>query len=211
MPDSQEHSHALGALHSHLSLRYAFAGYEISCPDALISMPIIIRDLMPDDLPAVTRIYAHHVLHGTGTFEEVPPSLDEIRARYEKVRALGLPWIVAEDEGAVTGYAYAALFRERSAYRYTLEDSVYVDPAGPRRGTGRALIAELLTRCEALGYRQMIAAIGDSANAGSIGLHKAMGFETAGVYRDVGVKFGRWLDVVLMQKTLGAGAASIPG
>jgi phosphinothricin acetyltransferase len=169
-----------------------------------------IRDLTPDDLPAVTRIYAHHVLNGTGTFEEVPPSLDEIRARCEKVRALGLPWIVAEDDGAVTGYAYAALFRERSAYRYTLEDSVYIDPAGHRRGTGRALLAELLPRCAALGYRQMIAAIGDSGNAGSIGLHAAMGFETVGTYRNVGVKFGRWLDVVLMQKTLGEGAATVP-
>ena len=170
-----------------------------------------IRDLTPDDLPAVTRIYIHHVLNGTATFEEAPPpSLDEMRTRYEKVRTLGLPWLVAEEAGAVIGFAYASLFRERSAYRYTLEDSVYIDTAQHRRGAGRALLAELLPRCEALGYRQMIAAIGDSANAGSIGLHAAMGFATAGVYRNVGLKFGRWLDVVLMQRTLGDGALTVP-
>jgi L-amino acid N-acyltransferase YncA len=172
-------------------------------------MPFI-REASAGDLPAITAIYAHHVLTGTATFEEVAPSVDEMHARHEKVRALGLPWFVAEDDGILAGFAYAAPFRERSAYRYTLEDSVYVDPGQHRRGTGRALMAELISRCEALGYRQMIAAIGDSANAGSIGLHAAMGFEPAGVYRNVGLKFGRWLDVVLMQKTLGVGAADVP-
>jgi L-amino acid N-acyltransferase YncA len=172
-------------------------------------MPFI-RETSAGDLPGITAIYAHHVLTGTATFEEVPPSVDEMHARHEKVRALGLPWLVAEDDGVLVGFAYAAPFRERSAYRYTLEDSVYVDPGQHRRGTGRALMAELISRCEGLGYRQMIAAIGDSANAGSIGLHAAMGFEPAGVYRNVGLKFGRWLDVVLMQKTLGVGAANVP-
>jgi L-amino acid N-acyltransferase YncA len=172
-------------------------------------MPLI-RDLAADDLPIATQIYAHHVLTGTATFEEVPPSLDEMRARHAKVAALGLPWLVAEEDGAVIGYAYAAPFRERSAYRFTLEDSVYIDAQRPRRGAGRALMAELLRRCETGGWRQIIAAIGDSGNTASIGLHGTMGFETVGIYRNVGLKFGRWLDVVLMQRTLGEGAAALP-
>ena len=173
-------------------------------------MPVTIRDLTPADLPAIATIYEHHTLHGTATFDETPLSLDEMREKYEKVRAQGLPWLVAEAEGAVIGYAYASLFHARSAYRFTVEDSVYVDPAHQRKGAGRALLAEILTRCEALGYRQMIAAIGDSANHGSIGLHRALDFRDAGVYKDVGMKFGRWLDVVLMQRALGDGANSMP-
>lgn len=171
---------------------------------------ITIRDLAPADLEAITRIYEHHTLHGTATFDEVPLSVEEMRQKYEKVRAQGLPWLVAEADGAVIGYAYASLFHARSAYRFTLEDSVYIDPAHHRRGAGRALLAEILARCEALGHRQMIAAIGDSDNPGSIGLHAALGFEHAGVYKQVGMKFGRWLDVVLMQRALGEGGTSIP-
>jgi L-amino acid N-acyltransferase YncA len=171
---------------------------------------ITIRGLTPNDLDAITRIYAHHVVNGTATFEETPPTLEEMRLRVEKVAGLGLPWLVAEAEGAIVGYAYTDRFRERSAYRFTLEDSVYIDPAHHRMGLGRALLAELLPRCEALGYRQVIAAIGDSGNAGSIGLHRAMGFQQAGIYKSVGLKFGRWLDVVLMQKTLGAGDMTTP-
>jgi phosphinothricin acetyltransferase len=171
---------------------------------------IAIRYLTTDDLPAVTRIYEHHALTGTATFDEAAPSLEEMRMKYEKVRAQGLPWLVAEADGAVIGYAYADRLRDRSAYRFTLEDSVYIDPAHYRRGAGRALLGELLARCEALGYRQMIAAIGDSDNSGSIGLHRALGFEQAGIYSNVGLKFGRWLDVVLMQRGLGEGAASLP-
>lgn len=171
---------------------------------------MIVREMTPDDLECVTRIYARHVLHGTATFEEVPPSAEDMRLRHEKVRRLGLPWLVAETNGAGIGYAYADLLRERSAYRFTLENSVYIDPAHHRQGAGRALLTELLARCEAQGYRQMIAAIGDSGNKGSIGLHRALGFEDVGVYRSVGLKFGRWLDVVLMQKTLGAGNSSLP-
>ena len=124
--------------------------------------------------------------------------------------ARGLPWLIAEAEGAVAGYAYASPFRERSAYRYTLENSVYVDAAHHRRGVGRTLLTELLARCEALGYRQMIAAIGDSSNHASIGLHRARGFRDAGVYRAVGLKFGCWLDSVLMQRGLGEGDRSVP-
>jgi L-amino acid N-acyltransferase YncA len=171
---------------------------------------VAIRDFTPDDLEAVTRIYGRHVLHGTATFEEVPPSAEEMRLRTEKIRALGLPWLVATDGAAFLGYAYADRLRERSAYRFTLEDSVYIDPAYHRRGAGRALLRELIARCEARGYRQMIAAIGDSANQASIGVHRAVGFEQAGVYRSVGLKFGRWLDVVLMQRALGPGDTTLP-
>ena len=171
---------------------------------------VAVRNLEPADMDAVTRIYAHHVLEGTGTFEEIAPSADDMRQRAEKVAALGLPWLVAEDGGAVVGYAYADRFRERTAYRYTLENSVYIDPAQFRRGIGRALLKELIARCEPLGYRQMIAVIGDSANDGSLRLHGDVGFELCGVYKKVGMKFGRWLDVVLMQRELGEGSANIP-
>jgi phosphinothricin acetyltransferase len=170
-----------------------------------------IRELELPDLEAVTRIYEHHTLHGTGTFDETPLSLEEMRQRYEKVRAQGLPWLVADVEGTLAGYAYAMLFHARHGWRFTLEDSVYVDPDFHRRGIGKALLGELLQRCEALGYRQMIAAIGDSENLGSVGVHRAMGFADAGIYRNVGVKFGRWLDVVLMQRELGQGASTLPG
>ena len=166
---------------------------------------ITIREFAPVHLEPVTRIYAHYVLRGTATFEEVAPSDEEMGRRYNKTAAQGLPWLVAEANGAVAGYAYASRFHERSAYRFTLEDSVYVDPEHHRRGAGRALLAELITRCEALGYRQMIAAIGDSGNHASIGLHRALGFRDVGVYGSVGLKFGRWLDVVLMQRSLGEG------
>jgi len=171
---------------------------------------ITVRDFNPDDLAAVTRIYADYVLHGTATFEEVAPQSEEIARRMAKIAAQGLPWLVADAEGAVAGYAYASLFHGRSAYRFTLENSVYVDAAQHRRGVGRALLTELLARCEALGYRQMIAAIGDSGNHSSIGLHWALGFREVGVYRSVGMKFGRWLDVVLMQRSLGEGDRSLP-
>ena len=171
---------------------------------------ISLRDLRPEDIEAVTRIYGHHVLHGAGTFEETPPSLDDMRQRTEKVREQSLPWLVAEADGAMIGYAYASRFHARSAYRFTLEDSVYVDPAHHRRGAGSALLTELIARCEALGYRQMIAVIGDSGNAGSIRLHRAHSFADAGIYRQVGFKFGRWLDVVLMQRSLGEGDENVP-
>jgi L-amino acid N-acyltransferase YncA len=169
-----------------------------------------LRELGPQDLDAVARIYGHHVLNGTGTFEEIPPTLEEMQKRAAKIAGLGLPWLVAEADGAVVGYAYADRFRERSAYRFTLEDSVYIDPAYHRRGVGRALLTELVGRCEALGYRQIIAVIGDSANHGSTRLHGDVGFELCGVYKKVGLKFGRWLDVVLMQRELGAGSSSVP-
>jgi phosphinothricin acetyltransferase len=169
-----------------------------------------VRNLEPTDIEAVTRIYAHHVVNGTGTFEEIAPSADDMRQRAEKIAGRGLPWLVAEADGAVVGYAYADRFRDRTAYRFTLEDSIYIDPAHLRRGIGRALLKELIARCEALGYRQIIAVIGDSANDGSLRLHGDVGFELCGVYKKVGMKFGRWLDVVLMQRELGKGSADIP-
>lgn len=171
---------------------------------------ITITDLAPGDLDAVTQIYAHHVLHGTATFDETPPSVEEMRQKVQKIAERGLPWLIAEVDGAVAGYAYADWFRDRSAYRFTLENSVYVDTAQHRQGLGRALLAELIVRCEALGYRQMIAAIGDSGNLASIGLHGALGFRQVGIYEKVGLKFGRWLDVVLMQRGLGEGDRSVP-
>jgi phosphinothricin acetyltransferase len=171
---------------------------------------IRVRDFAAGDLAAVTDIYGHHALHGTATFDEVALSPAEMQQKYERIRAQGLPWLVAEADSAVIGYASASLFHPRSAYRFTLEDSVYIDPAHYRHRVGRALLGALLARCEALGYRQMIAAIGDSANAGSIGLHAAFGFEHAGIYKQVGLKFGRWLDVVLMQRNLGDGGAALP-
>jgi len=171
---------------------------------------ITVRDFLSNDLQTITRIYEHHTLHGLATFDETPLSMDEMRKRYKKVRAQGLPWLVAVDGDAIAGYAYAMLFHARSGWRFTLEDSVYVAPEAQRQGVGRALLGDLIDRCEALGYRQMIAAIGDSENHGSIGLHAALGFEHAGIYKAVGFKFGRWLDVVLMQRALGEGSRSLP-
>lgn len=155
------------------------------------------------DLPAVQAIYAHHVRHGTGSFEEEPPSLETMTDRWRAVAERGLPWLVAEIDGAVVGYSYARPYHERSAYRFTLEDAVYVAPDCARRGVGRALLSEALRLCAADGYRSMVAIIGDSANDGSIGLHTALGFRPVGVLRGVGLKFGRTLDSVIMQKTLG--------
>lgn len=169
-----------------------------------------IRDATEADLPAITAIYAHHVQHGTGTFEEDPPEQDDMAARLDKVRKAGCAWLVTEDETGITGYAYYAPFRDRSAYRFTAENSVYVREGVRGQGVGKALVAELLTRAEAQGFRQMIAVIGDSENAGSIGLHASLGFRRAGVIHAVGLKFGRWVDVVFMQKTLGEGDRNVP-
>ncbi len=171
---------------------------------------MILRPSTEADLPAVTAIYADAVLHGTGTFELEVPDADEMARRRADVLAKGLPWLVAEDAGRVLGYAYANHFRPRRAYRFCLEDSIYLAPDARGRGVGRLLLAELVARCEAAGARQMLAVIGDSANAGSIGVHRALGFEHTGVLKATGWKFGRWLDVVLMQRALGTGAANAP-
>lgn len=150
-------------------------------------------------------IYAHHVAHGTASFEEIPPDVAEMRARWQQVVSAGLPYLVVATPERVLGYAYAAPYHPRPAYRFTLEDSVYVAPDAARQGLGRALVAELLTRCETAGYRQVIAVIGDSGNLGSIRLHRALGFSDTGVLRSVGFKFGRWLDCVILQRALGPG------
>lgn len=167
--------------------------------------PLTLRPSRPDDLPAVQAIYAHAVTRGTGTFELEPPDLGEMERRREAVLAAGWPWLVAERGGQVLGYAYAAPFRPRPAYRYCLEDSIYLAEAARGQGIGRLLLAELVARCEALGARQMLAVIGDSSNAGSIGVHRTLDFEHVGLLKAAGWKFGRWLDVVLMQRALGTG------
>lgn len=171
---------------------------------------MLIRPAAPQDLPAIHAIYTHHVMHGLASFEEVPPALEEIRRRFEDVTKQGFPYLVAEERGEILGYGYCSLYRTRSAYRYTLEDSIYVKQGMQGKGVGKALLKELIARSEALGYRQIIAVIGDSANAGSIKLHASLGFVRAGVLRSTGFKFGRWVDSVYMQLPLGQGDGSKP-
>ena len=167
--------------------------------------PLLIRPSCAADLPSITSIYADAVRQGTGTFEMEPPEAAEMARRRDDVLAKRLPWLVAEQAGRVLGFAFASPFRPRRAYRFCLEDSIYLAADARGRGVGKLLLAELLGRCEARGARQMLAVIGDSANAGSIGVHAALGFTAAGVLKSAGWKFGRWLDVVLMQRALGAG------
>ena len=169
-----------------------------------------IRPSIDNDLPSITTIYGWNVLHGTGTFELDAPDAPEMARRRDDVLSKGLPWLVAEQQGAVIGYAYANHFRPRPAYRYCLEDSIYLAAAAQGAGVGRLLLAELMARCEAAGARQMLAVIGDSANLGSIGVHRTLGFEPVGTLRAAGWKFERWLDVVVMQKSLGLGAVAAP-
>jgi L-amino acid N-acyltransferase YncA len=170
-----------------------------------------VRPALPDDLAAIQAIYSHHVLTGLASFEEAPPPAAELGRRYDEVIAKKLPYLVADFGGTVAGFGYCAPYRARSAYRYALEDSVYVRPDAQGRGVGSALLAELIRRCEALGYRQLIAVIGDSGHAASIGLHVSQGFLRVGTLRSVGFKFGRWVDSVLMQRPLGSGDATKPG
>jgi phosphinothricin acetyltransferase len=172
-----------------------------------------IRDALPADVPAITAIYAHHVLHGAGTFEEAPPDQAEMAARVARVQDRGWPWLVAEGEGGegIVGFAYYAQFRDRSAYRFTAENSVYVRDDVRGMGVGKGLVAALLDRAAAGGFRQMLAVIGDSDNVGSIGLHLSLGFRQVGVLKSAGVKFGRWLDVVFMQRAIGPGDRDVPG
>jgi phosphinothricin acetyltransferase len=170
-----------------------------------------LRDAAPADLPAITAIYAHHVLHGTGTFEEEPPGEAEMARRMGAVQDQGWPWLVAEEDGQILGFAYLNQFRARSAYRYAGEDSVYVRNDIRGQGVGKALVAALLRRGEECGFRQVFAVIGDSENVGSIGLHVSLGFRQVGVMRSAGAKFGRWLDVVTMQRAIGRGDRDPPG
>ena len=172
--------------------------------------PLLVRPSTPADLKAIHAIYAHAVQHGTGTFEIEVPTVEEMARRRDDLLSKGMPWLVAEQGDRVIGYAYAGPFRPRPAYRFSVEDSIYLDPDAQGRGVGRLLLAELLARCQSAGARQMLAVIGDSANLGSTGVHAALGFERCGLLRAVGWKFGRWLDVVLMQRPLGAADSSAP-
>lgn len=174
------------------------------------SSPTLIRSSADADVPAMTAIYAQAVLTGRASFEIEAPDATEIARRRADVLAKGLPWLAAEADGQLLGYAYASPFRPRLAYRYTLEDSIYVHESARGRGIGRLLLAELMARCEAWGARQIIAAIGDSNNRASIAVHASAGFAHVGTYRNVGRKFDEWLDVVLMQRTLGPGATQPP-
>ena len=172
-------------------------------------MPLI-RPSRDEDLDAITRIYGHHVLHGTGTFETTPPTVADMTGRRADVLGKHLPWLVVEEQGQVLGFAYGNWFKPRPAYRYSVEDSIYLAPDAAGKGLGRALMAELLATLERGGIRKVMAVIGDSANAGSVGVHTAAGFEHIGVVKSCGWKFGRWLDIVLMEKTLGAGDTCPP-
>ena len=172
--------------------------------------PIYIRPAALTDLPAITAIYREAVLHGTATFELDPPDLAEMTRRFEVLTKGGFPYLVAIREDVVVGYAYAGAYRPRAAYRFTVENSVYLDPAAQGQRIGTRLMQDLIAACEARGYRQMIAVIGDSANAGSIGVHTACGFQMIGTQPNVGLKFGRWLDTVTMQRALGFGATTVP-
>jgi L-amino acid N-acyltransferase YncA len=170
-----------------------------------------IRPALEADLPSITEIYAHEVREGTATFELVPPDLAEMTRRFKALMDGGFPYLVAELDGSIAGYAYVSSYRPRPAYRFTVENSVYLRPAIHRRGIGRQLLERLIAECERRGFRQMIAVIGDSANVASIGAHARCGFQMIGTHPSVGLKFGRWLDTVMMQRELGEGAKTVPG
>lgn len=171
---------------------------------------LVIRAAGSADADAITRIYRQAVLHGTGTFEIVPPDAAEMAARHARIVAAGYPFFVAADLDDILGYAYAFAFRDRQAYRFTVEDSVYVRDDAQRRGIGKALLGALLSEAEARGFRQMVAVVGDSVNVGSIRLHASAGFVHTGTWRSLGWKSGRWLDAVLMQRSLGDGDRTVP-
>jgi phosphinothricin acetyltransferase len=169
-----------------------------------------IRPAGPDDIAAITRIYAHAVEHGTASFELDPPDEAEMARRQQALLAKGYPYLVAERDGLVAGYAYAGPYRDRRAYDWTAEDSVYIAPEFHRQGLGRLLLTRLVAEAAAAGFRQMIGVIGDSANIGSVAVHAAVGFRLVGTFRSIGFKHGRWLDTVLMQRALGSGDSTPP-
>jgi L-amino acid N-acyltransferase YncA len=181
-----------------------------SNPSPLRPLGISIRDATEEDMTDVQRIYAHHVLRGLASFEEIPPTVHDLMTRRVSVIAEGLPYLVAERDGEVVGYSYAGTFRPRSGYRYTVEDSVYVAEGLRGNGIGGALLRALISRCESGPWRQMVACIGDSANAASVALHLRLGFRLVGSLDSVGWKLGRWVDVVFMQRSLGAGDETVP-
>lgn len=179
--------------------------------DPTTGLAFCIRDAAAADMPIVQRIYAHHVEQGLASFEEMSPDTEEITRRWRAVTAMELPYLVAEDDARILGYAYAAAYRPRPAYRYTVEDTVYLDNDLGGRGIGTALLRELIARCEAAGVRQMVAVIGDTANRGSVRLHARLGFRQVGILHAVGFKMGRWVDSVTMQRALGDGEHTLPG
>jgi len=169
-----------------------------------------IRDAAAGDLPAIQQIYAHHVLSSTATFEEVPPTIEQFAQRLQSVRELGLPWLVAERDGRILGYSYAATYRPGPAYRYTIEDSVYLADGESGKGLGHSLLSALIERCELGPWRQMIAVIAGTQNQSSIALHRKLGFAHVGTQPDTAYKFRQWIDVVFMQRALGKGGSSLP-
>jgi phosphinothricin acetyltransferase len=171
---------------------------------------MIVRAAREADAGALAAIYGHHVLHGFGTFETEPPDADWMESRRREIQGYGLPFLVAERDARVLGYAYAGPFRPRPGYRFTAEDSVYVAPEAIGQGVGRAVLSQVIAACEAFGLRQLVAVIGDSGNAGSIGLHRSLGFVDAGIGRSFGFKHGRWVDIVWMQKPLNGGDQTAP-
>lgn len=177
---------------------------NLLCPDTTI------REATPEDIPQVQEIYAHHVRSSTATFEETPPTIEEMMQRLQKVREQGLPWLVAEQGDQIIGYAYATLYRPRPAYRYTIEDSIYVAEGESGKGIGHQLLASLIEHCERGPWRQMIAVIAGTQNQGSISVHRKLGFAHVGTQPDTGYKFGQWIDVVFMQRALGPGGSTEP-
>jgi len=175
--------------------------------------PYRLRDATPDDVPAIQAIYAHHVQHGRASFEEVAPSVDDMRLRFGEVLKKGLPYIVAERDGEILGYAYASSYRARSAYRFAIEDSIYIDHRHTGEGLGRTLLTELIARCETGPWRQMVAVVALTSSgegAGSVAVHERLGFRTVGRLESVGLKHGQWIDTLLMQRPLGVGDETIP-
>lgn len=170
----------------------------------------VLRDAAEADIPEICEIYADEVLNGVSSWEEQPPSVDELSSRFNAIIEAGFPYRVVEIEATIAGYSYASAYRPRSAYRYTVENTIYVHKDYRGLGLGRLLLEDLLLACETLGFRQMVAVIGDSNNHISIDFHKHMGFEQVGIINSIGFKFGRWMDSVIMQKSLGAGGSGLP-
>lgn len=181
-----------------------------SLPPGAVATALAVRPAVAADMAQIQAIYAHHVRASLATFEVEPPAIAEMTRRHADVVGRGLPYLVAELDGRLLGYGYAAPYRARPAYRFTVENSIYVAEDSRGHGVGRAVLAAVIARCADLGYRQMVAVIGDSANAASIGLHQSLGFRQVGLLPAVGFKFGRWVDSVLMQRALGAGADDLP-
>ncbi|AOR66054.1 GNAT family N-acetyltransferase [Pectobacterium wasabiae] len=169
-----------------------------------------IIPVSPEHIPAIQKIYAWHVVNGIATFETVPPTTEEMEERIVKVQAAGTPWLVAIVNGVVAGYCYLAPYRPRLAYRFTLEDSIYIDPQQQGKGIGKALLTEAINQVELAGFHQLVTVVGNSENCGSISLHRSLGFELTGTLKSVGFKHGRWVDTVIMQKTLGSGDTNFP-